>query len=110
MKGGGWPNSDWGDLCGSVPTNLAGTTNYLVAFVDATLQGTLKPAGGAELARHREGLSNMATGTQVNLGNRSEQVLSANLPPALKETMDRIVADWIVDEDQGFNATSASAP
>jgi hypothetical protein len=50
----------------------------------------------------------MATGTQINRGIRGEQFLSPNLSSDQKETMDRIVTEWIVDEDQCFNATSTS--
>ncbi len=48
----------------------------------------------------------MAAGTQVNHGIRGEQFLSPNLSSDSKETMDRIVTEWIVDEEQCFNAAS----
>jgi hypothetical protein len=47
-------------------------------------------------------------GTQVNRGIRGEQFLSPNLSSDQKETMDRIVTEWIVDEDQCFNAASTT--
>ena len=60
------------------------------------------------MAKLKEGLANMAAGTQVNRGIRGEQFLSPNLSSDQKETMDRIVAEWIVDEDQCFSAASTS--
>ena len=71
--------SDGGALCGSVPTSLAGTTDYWSHYYWSHLwayhrsvwyelkrrEGALNPAGEAELARLKEGLSNMATDTQV---------------------------------------------
>lgn len=36
------------------------------------------------------------------------EFLSAKLPAAAKETMDRVTSEWIVDEDQAFNAASTS--
>jgi hypothetical protein len=32
--------------------------------------------------------------------------LAPKLSASAKETMDRITSEWIVDEDQGFNAAS----
>ena len=61
------------------------------------------------MAKLKEGLANMAAGTQVNHGIRGEQFLSPNLSSDSKETMDRIVTEWIVDEEQCFNAASTKA-
>jgi hypothetical protein len=41
------------------------------------------------MAKLKEGLANMAAGTQVNRGIRGEQFLSPNLSSDQKETMDR---------------------
>jgi hypothetical protein len=50
----------------------------------------------------------MASGTQVNCGISGEQFLSPNLSSDQKETMDIIVTEWIVNEDQCFNTASKS--
>jgi hypothetical protein len=70
--------------------------------------GALNPAGEAAMVKLMEGLSNMATGTQVNRGISGEQFRSPNLSSDPKETMDHIVTEWIVDVDQFFNAMSTS--
>ncbi len=115
VKGGGWQTSFGDALCGSVPTSLAGTSNYwshlwthhrLVWYELKLREGALNQAGEAAMVKLKEGLSNMATGTQVNHCICGEQFLSPNLPSDQKERMDRIVTEWIVDEDQCFNAES----
>jgi hypothetical protein len=117
VKGGGWQTSGGDAICGCVPTGSAGTTNYwshlrthhtLVWYELKRRDGALNPAGEAAMAKLKEGLANMAAGTQVNHGIRSEQFLSPNLSSDSKETMDRIVTEWIVDEEQCFNAASTT--
>jgi hypothetical protein len=102
-------------ICGCVQTSLAGTSNYwshlwthhrLVWYELKRRDGAFNSAGEAVMVKLKEGLSNMATGTQVNRGIRGEQFLSPNLSSDQKETMDRIVTEWIVDEDQCFSAAS----
>ena len=117
VKGGGWQTSGGDAICGCVPTGSAGTTNYwshlrthhiLVWYELKRRDGALNPAGEAAMAKLKEGLANMAAGTQVNHGIRGEQFLSPNLSSDSKETMDRIVTEWIVDEEQCFNAASTT--
>jgi hypothetical protein len=115
VKGGGWQTSVEDSICCCVPTSLAGTSNYwshlwtyhrLVLYELKQRDGALNPAGEAAMVKLKEGLSNMTTGTQVNPGISGEQFLSPNLSSDQKETMDHIVTEWIVDEDQCFNAVS----
>jgi zinc finger BED domain-containing protein 1 (E3 SUMO-protein ligase ZBED1) len=117
VKGGGWQTSVGDAICGCVPSDKAGTSNYwshlwthhrLVWYELKRRDGALNPAGEASMAKLKEGLANMAAGTQVNRGIRGEQFLSPNLSSDQKETMDRIVAEWIVDEDQCFSAASTT--
>jgi hypothetical protein len=117
VKGGGWQTSVGDAICGCVPSDKAGTSNYwshlwthhrLVWYELKRRDGALNPAGEAAMAKLKEGLANMAAGTQVNRGIRGEQFLSPNLSSDQKETMDRIVAEWIVDEDQCFSAASTT--
>ena len=68
--------------------------------------GALNPAGDAALLRLKEGLANMAEAGTALAHSRGGEFLSRKLPPAQKETMDRVVAELIVDEDQSFNAAS----
>jgi hypothetical protein len=72
-----------------VQTSLAGTSNYwshlwthhhLVWYELKQREGALNPAGEAAMVKLKKGLSNMATGTQVNRGIRGEKFLSPNLP------------------------------
>ena len=102
VKGGGWQTSGGDAICGCVPTGSAGTTNYwshlrthhiLVWYELKRRDGALNPAGEAAMAKLKEGLANMAAGTQVNRGIRGEQFLSPNLSSDSKETMDRIVTE-----------------
>ncbi len=111
VKGVCWQTSVGDAICCSVPTSLAGTSNYwshlwthhrLVWYELKLREGAFNPAGEAAMVKLKEGLSNMATGTQVNLGIRGEQFLSPNLSSDQKEMMDHIVTEWIVDEDQCF--------
>jgi hypothetical protein len=75
VKGGGWQTSGGDAICGCVPTGSAGTTNYwshlrthhtLVWYELKRRDGALNPAGEAAMAKLKEGLANMAAGTQVN--------------------------------------------
>ena len=117
VKGGGWQTSVGDAICGCVPSDKAGTSNYwshlwthhrLVWYDLKRRDDALNPAGEAAMAKLKEGLANMAAGTQVNRGIRGVQFLSPNLSSDQKETMDRIVAEWIVDEDQCFSAASTT--
>jgi hypothetical protein len=102
-----------------VLTSLAGTTNYWsylwtyhrrVWYKLKQREGALNPASEAALTKPKEGLSNMATGTQVSIvwPRHGEQFLSPNLLSDQKETMDSIVTEWIVKEDQYFITESTT--
>ena len=88
VKGGGWQTSVGDAICGCVPSDKAGTSNYwshlwthhrLVWYELKRRHGALNPAGEAAMAKLKEGLANRAAGTQVNHGIRGEQFLSPNL-------------------------------
>ena len=115
LKNGGWPEAAGGELCGAVPSATAGTQNYwshlwthhrAIWYELKRRDGALNPAGDAALLRLKEGLANMAEAGTALAHSRGGEFLSRKLPPAQKETMDRVVAEWIVDEDQSFNAAS----
>ena len=87
VKGGGWQTSVGDAICGCVPSDKAGTSNYwshlwtrhrLVWYELKLRDGALNQAGEAAMAKLKEGLANMAAGTQVNRGIRGEQFLSPN--------------------------------
>ena len=106
VKGGGWQTSGGDAICGCVPTGSAGTTNYwshlrthhtLVWYELKRRDGALNPAGEAAMAKLKEGLANMAAGTQVNHGIRGEQFLSPNLHQCLlrcQGSNPRRIATW----------------
>jgi hypothetical protein len=92
VKGGGWQTSVGDAICGCVPSDKAGTSNYwshlwthhrLVWYELKRRDGALNPAGEASMAKLKEGLANMAAGTQVNRGIRGEQFLSPLPVPTL---------------------------
>ena len=103
-------------ICGVAPAPSAGTTNYwshLWSHHRSTWyelkrkDGQLNAAGEAELAKLKEGLAKMeAAGASLTYDGRGSQFLSAKLPAAEKSTMDRVTAEWVVDELQPFNAAS----
>jgi hypothetical protein len=77
VKGVGWQTSVGDTICSCVPTSLAGTSNYwshlwthhrLVWYELKRRDVVLNPVGEAAMVKFKEGLSNMATGTQVNRG------------------------------------------
>ena len=72
VKGGGWQTSVGDAICGCVPSDKAGTSNYwshlwtrhrLVWYELKRRDGALNPAGEAAMAKLKEGLANMAAGT-----------------------------------------------
>jgi hypothetical protein len=92
VKGGGWQTSVGDAICGCVPSDKAGTSNYwshlwthhrLVWYELKRRDGALNPADEASMAKLKEGLANMAAGTQVNRGIRGEQFLSPLPVPTL---------------------------
>jgi hypothetical protein len=71
VKGGGWQTSVGDAICGCVPSDKAGTSNYwshlwtrhrLVWYELKRRDGALNPAGEAAMAKLKEGLANMAAG------------------------------------------------
>lgn len=105
--------TDKGGICGEVPSGTAGTTNYwthlyahhrVVWFQLKNADGKLKPAGQAEMKKLMEEVcKGSSTSYSAAVGG---EFLSAKLPPSVKETMDRLTSEWIVDEDQPLNAAS----
>ncbi|KAL1527010.1 hypothetical protein AB1Y20_015698 [Prymnesium parvum] len=104
--------TDKGSICGEVPSSAAGTTNYwthlythhrMVWLELKRSEGKLTPAGVAKLEKLFDEMNKGQTTYSSAVGG---EFLSAKLPPSVKETMDRITAEWIVDEDQAFNAAS----
>lgn len=101
-----------GSTCGEVPSAAAGTTNYWTHLYTHHRQvwlelkkaeGKLAPAGIQQLEKL---VQEMNKGQTTYSGATGGEFLSAKLPPSVKETMDRLVSEWIVDEDQAFNAAS----
>ena len=104
-------------VCGIVPSASAGTQNYWAHlwahhrsdwYELKRKDGKLNAAGEAELAALKEGLANLGSAGASQRHDHGGEFLSAKLPPAAKATMDRITAEWIVDEDEPFNAASTS--
>ena len=103
------------DVCGAVPSPMAGTSNYWSHLWSHHRQkwyelkqkdGQLNQVGEAELTRLKVAFTKMeaegaSVGSRVSDGHGSE-FLSAKLPAREKATMDRVTAEWIVDEDQAW--------
>jgi hypothetical protein len=66
----------------------------------------LNAAGEAELTRLKACLANMGGDATSLKHDHGGEFRSAKLPPDAKETMDCVTSEWVVDEDQGFNAPS----
>ena len=102
-------------ICDAMPSAAAGTQNYWshlwahhrTEWYEAKrVEGKLNAAGNVELAKLKEGLANLDKASNAQRHRHGGEFLSAQLPPDAKETLDRIVSEWIVDEDQAFNAAS----
>ena len=98
------------DVCGAVPSPMAGTSNYWSHLWSHHRQkwyelkqkdGQLNQVGEAELTRLKVAFTKMeaegaSVASRVSDGHGSEY-LSAKLPAREKATMDRVIAEWIVD-------------
>ena len=104
------------DVCGAMPSAMAGTSNFWSHLWSHHRQkwyelkqkdGQLNAAGAAELVALKAAFTKMETEGAARLSDgRGSEFLSAKLPATEKATMDRITAEWVVDEDHAFNAAS----
>ena len=103
-----------GGVCGEVPVGCGGTTNYWSHlwtyhrrqwYELKKADGKLSSAGEKELASLKDALA----GIEKVVGNEPKpwgDFVSNKLPAKAKHTLDRVVSEWIVDCDHGFNAAS----
>ena len=106
-------------ICGIEPTPNAGTTNYWshlwthhshhrpTWYEMKKGDGKLNHAGEAQLSALKACLSAADASSSLSHDHGGE-FLSVKLPHAAKETLDRVTSEWVVDEDQGFNAASTA--
>ena len=106
--------SPTGQVCGHTPSTAAGTTNFWSHlwghhrtkwYELKKRDGKLNAAGEAEFNHLRASLAGDTKPNAAHLRVGGE-FLSEKLPHSAKETLDRVVSEWCVDEDQGFIAAS----
>ena len=97
--------------CGVTPSDSAGTTNYWahlwshhrVTWYELKKQeGSLNCAGEVELEKLKKAFASNITST----GEHGEEFKMSKLQGSAKQTMDRVTAEWIVDQDQALNAAA----
>lgn len=99
-----------GQVCGAKPSMSAGTSNFWSHLWTHHREKwyELKHADGKLNAVGEAELKNLAKMLTQNSGSHSKggSSLKNKLQGAAKDTLDRLTAEWIVDEDQAFNAAS----
>ncbi|KAL1527151.1 hypothetical protein AB1Y20_015832 [Prymnesium parvum] len=105
------PNPAGGGICGATPSTKAGTSNFWAHlwthhrakwYELKRAAGQLNAAGKAELEHLSKMLQQPSLAGQAHGGTH----LKGTLTGAAKQTMDRLTAEWIVDEDQPFSAAA----
>lgn len=95
------------------PAATGGTSNYWshlwahhrdVWYKLKDTDGKLNPAGRAEMEALQAAFQKAAAADASLKHSAGGEFLSAKLPPKAKETMDRLTSEWIVDQDECFNA------
>ena len=102
---------DSGKICSNEPSPVAGTSNYWAHlwthhrstwYELKKLDGKLNPLGDEKL-----GALKVCLGSNSALSHhKGGAFLSEKLPHSAKDTLDRVTSEWIVDQDQAFNAAS----
>ena len=107
-----------GDRCGVQPAKSAGTSNYWnhlwshhkqIWYELRMKDGTLNAAGVTELTTLKEIFAKMAQVESSGKNDRGGEFLSATMPPATKHIMDRVTSEWVIDDNQAFNAAESPA-
>lgn len=100
-----------GKVCGAEPSQKAGTSNFWAHlwthhrekwYEFKRADGKLTQAGEAELNKLQQALQ--AAGSTSSTAHFTKNLLVGEA----KQTLDRITTEWVVDEDQAFNAASTA--